>query len=267
MSSLLNLGIVSLSGGQDSTTVLLYAMSREYQVHALSFVYGQTLKKEVEQAQKICNLLNIPHHIFDISEYSSIAFYSALTKSDRFEIPKFKNASEIAEIIPHTYVPMRNSFFTICCAAYLESLILEQIEIENIDPESITGSIFIAANSIDFSNYPDCRKEFYDSIKETIRIGSKVGNFYNIPIEIQTPLISLSKKEITLLGIQLGVPLHLTWSCYEGKELACGKCPSCLLRIKGFREAGYIDPIEYEIPIDWGDAKQSLKGEVNKKQI
>lgn len=151
---------------------------------------------------------------------------------------------------------MRNSFFLICCAAYLESVVLKRIENENAEAKNIEASIFIAANSIDYSNYPDCRPEFFRKAEEFLRLGSKLGTFYGISMKIETPIINMSKKEITELGVRLKAPLHLTQTCYAGEEEACGKCPSCLLRIKGFKEAGYIDPVKYRIPIDWSGCRE-----------
>jgi 7-cyano-7-deazaguanine synthase len=251
----IKIGVVSLSGGQDSTTIVTYAKKLGYELYALSFIYGQTLIREIHQAKKICKLLNVKHLIFDISAFKEIAWFSALTHPELFRIPKYEKHEEIGETIPFTYVPMRNTFFVICNAAYLESVILKKIEVEKINPEDIEASIFIAANNIDFSNYPDCRPKFFKQIEKVLQNASKIGSYYKIPIKIETPIIKMSKKEITELGVKLKAPLHLTQTCYVGGEKACGKCPSCLLRIKGFKEAGYIDPIEYEISVDWRGCK------------
>ena len=255
----IKIGVVSFSGGQDSTTVLAYARNLGYELHALSFVYGQTLDREIQQAKKISKLLNVKHKIFDISAFKDIAWFSALTHPELFQIPKYEKHEELGEIIPFTYVPMRNSFFIICNAAYLESIILNKIEIEKVNPEDIEASIFIAANNIDFSNYPDCRPEFFKQMEKILGVASKMGSYHKLPIKIKTPIIKMSKKEITEFGVELKVPLHLTQTCYVGGEKACGKCPSCLLRIKGFKEAGYIDPIKYEISVDWTGCK-SING-------
>ncbi|HID42526.1 MAG TPA: 7-cyano-7-deazaguanine synthase QueC [Archaeoglobaceae archaeon] len=249
------IGVVSFSGGQDSTTVLAYAKKLGYELYALSFIYRQTLSREINQAKKICEILKVKHKIFDISTFKNIAWFSALTNPD-FPIPEYEKHEELEERIPFTYVPFRNSFFLVCCAAFLESVILKKIEMENVEAENIEACIFIAANFIDYTNYPDCRPEFFKKAEEFLRVGSKLGTFYNIPIKIESPIINLSKKEITELGIRLRVPLHLTQTCYVGEEEACGECPSCLLRIKGFKEAGYIDPIKYKIPVDWSGCKE-----------
>ncbi|MCD6371295.1 MAG: 7-cyano-7-deazaguanine synthase [Candidatus Aenigmarchaeota archaeon] len=102
----------------------------------------------------------------------------------------------------------------------------------------------------------DCRPEYFRKTEKFLYYGSKLGTFYGVPIKIKTPIIKMSKKEITELGVKLKAPLHLTYTCYVGEEVACGKCPSCLLRIKGFKEAGYIDPIKYRITIDWSGCKK-----------
>lgn len=249
------IGVVSFSGGQDSTTVLSYAKKLGYDLHALSFIYGQSLSREIKQAKKICKLLNVKHLIFKISAFKDLAWFSALTHPELFQIPKYESHKEIGETIPFTYVPLRNSFFIICCAAYLESTILKKIEIEKINPKNIRASIFISANNIDFSNYPDCRPKFFSQMEKLLWHGSKIGSYYKIQIKIETPIIKMSKKEITELGVRLKAPLHLTQTCYVGEEKACGRCPSCLLRIQGFKETGYIDPIKYKIKIDWKGCK------------
>jgi 7-cyano-7-deazaguanine synthase len=252
----LQVGVVSLSGGQDSTTVLAYAKKLGYELYALSFIYGQTLRREIKQAKKICKVLGVKHEIFDVSAFKDLAWFSALTHPEQLPIPKYDKPEELGEEIPFTYVPLRNSFFLVCCASYLESVVLKKIELEKVDPKNIEARLFIAANFIDYTNYPDCRPEFFKQAERFLNAGSKLGTFYKIPIKIETPIIKMSKKEITELGVTLKAPLHLTQTCYVGEEEACGKCPSCLLRIKGFKEAGYIDPVKYKIPIDWTGYKE-----------
>lgn len=253
---LIKVGVVSLSGGQDSTTVLAYAKNLGYELYALSFIYGQTLSREIKQARKICEVLGVNHEVFDVNAFKDLAWFSALTHPEKLPILKYEEHEELGEKIPFTYVPLRNSFFLVCCAAYLESVVLKKIELEKIDPKKIEAHLFIAANFIDYTNYPDCRPEFFEKAEKFLNAGSKLGTFYKVPIKIETPIIKMSKKEITELGIKLKAPLHLTHTCYVGEEEACGKCPSCLLRIKGFKEAGYVDPIKYKIPIDWTGCKE-----------
>lgn len=242
------IGIVSLSGGQDSTTTLYLAKDQGFELTALIFIYGQTLSKEIKQASKICKLIEVPYKIVDISAYKDLAWFSCLTHPELLPMPEKVKGDEV----PFTYVPLRNLFFLVCCSAYLESCVLWNIEVEGVPPKDIeTAAVFISANAVDYSNYPDCRPFFYEEAIKGIREGSKIGSYYHIPVSVLLPLINLSKKEITELGVKLKVPLEMTWTCYRGRYLACGVCPSCRLRIKGFKEAGYIDPMMYDISIDW----------------
>ena len=236
-------GVVLLSGGLDSTTTAAYAKSLGYEVHALTFNYGQKLSKEVLCAKKVAEVLGIKHKIIDISPFKDLAWYSALTHPELFKIPKERNIEEITKTIPVTYVPLRNTFFITLAAAYLESEILRKIEVEGVKPEDIEARIFIAANVLDYSGYPDCRPEYFEKFNELLRLASKAGVQYNVEMKIETPLLYKTKKEIVELGVKLKAPLEWTWSCYEGGEVPCSKCDSCLLRAKGFREAGIEDPL------------------------
>jgi 7-cyano-7-deazaguanine synthase len=237
------IGVVLLSGGLDSTTTAAYAKSLGYDVHAITVHYGQSLSKEVKCAQEIAKRLGIKHKIIDISPYKEVAWYSALTHPELFEVPKERSTEEMAKTIPITYVPLRNTFFLVLAAAYLESEILHKIEKEGVKPEDIEARIFIAANVLDYSGYPDCRPEFYEKINELMKLASKVGTQYKVEMKIETPLLFKNKKEIVELGTKLNAPLEWTWSCYVGGEVPCGKCDSCLLRAKGFQEAGIEDPL------------------------
>ena len=145
--------------------------------------------------------------------------------------------------IPITYVPLRNTFLITIAAAFLESEVLNLIESEKASPAELEASIFIAANAMDYSGYPDCKPEFYEKMAEALFKGSKLGAQYDKQIKVQTPIIHKTKAEIVKLGMELGAPLEYTWSCYEGGEVPCGKCDSCILRAKGFSEAGYEDPL------------------------
>jgi len=142
-----------------------------------------------------------------------------------------RNIQEIGNSIPSTYVPARNIIFLSLALAYAE----------NIDADAI----FIGANAVDWSGYPDCRPEFINAFKKVIETGTKSG-IEGRKIDIKAPIIDLPKSEIIKRGMELGAPLELTWSCYKGGEKACGKCDSCLLRLKGFKEAGHKDPLKYE---------------------
>jgi 7-cyano-7-deazaguanine synthase len=237
------IGVLLLSGGLDSTTATAYAKSLGYEVHALTVDYGQTLSKEVKCAQEVAKRLGIKHKIIDASLYKEVAWYSALTHPELFEIPKERSIEEMKKTISLTYVPLRNTFFIVLASAYLESEILHKIERENAKPEEIEARIFIAANVIDYSGYPDCRPEFYEKINELMKLASKAGTQYDIQMKIETPLLFKNKKEIVELGTKLRAPIEWTWSCYVGREVPCGECDSCLLRAKGFKEAGIEDPL------------------------
>lgn len=237
------IGVVLLSGGLDSTTTATYAKNLGYELHALTLRYGQTLNKEVICAQNICGKLGIDHKIIDISVYRDLAWYSALTHPELFEVPKERSIEEMAKNIPITYVPMRNTFLIVLAVAFLESEILYKIEKEGLDPKEVEASVFIAANALDYSGYPDCRPEYYKKINELINLTTKLALQYKIEILVKTPLLYKNKKEIVEFGTKLHAPLELTWSCYVGGQTPCGKCDSCLLREKGFREYGIEDPL------------------------
>ena len=236
-------GVTLLSGGLDSTTVLAYAKGRVDHMSALTFHYGQTHSKEVDCARHIADIMGVEHELLDISFLSRVAWYSALTNPDRFPVPSDRSPEEIGHGVPITYVPMRNTIFLSLASAYLESRVLHAIEVEGDDPTSVTASVYMAPNALDYSGYPDCRPEFYETMKETLALGSKLWTEYEVPIRVETPIINMSKVEIAALGMSLGAPLEHTWSCYEGKDLPCGACDSCSLRAKGFAEAGIPDPL------------------------
>lgn len=236
------LGVILLSGGLDSTTVAAQAVSGGYELIAITLHYGQTHSKEIDAASAIASKLGLIHKIIDVSFFKELAWYSALTSPDRFEVPPDRDVDEMAATIPVTYVPLRNTFFMTMAAAYLESEILHYIESDAGSPDEVEASLFIAANAVDYSGYPDCRPEFYDSVRETLKLGSKIGTQYGIPFNVQTPLIALSKAEIAQLSFDLGAPTELTWSCYLGGETPCGTCDSCVLRARGFEDAGLADP-------------------------
>jgi 7-cyano-7-deazaguanine synthase len=178
----------------------------------------------------------------DISFLGEIAWYSALTNPERFPIPSGERDSDIGFGVPITYVPLRNTIFLSLAAAYLESSILKAIEIDGENQNMIEATIFMAPNAIDYSGYPDCRPEFYEKAVDTLNEGSKISQSYGIDFQVQTPIITMSKAEIARLAVQIKAPIHLTWSCYQGMDNPCGTCDSCILRAKGFREAGIKDP-------------------------
>ena len=215
-----------LSGGLDSSTVLSYAISKGYEVIALSFDYGQRHRKELESAKKIADYYGVKHKIMKI-DLRAIGG-SALT--DDIEVPDV-TLEAIGKEIPVTYVPARNTI--------LLSLGLGLAEVTD------SSKIFIGANALDYSGYPDCRPEYFDSINKTFNLATK-KTVEGGKIEVEAPLLRFSKADIVKLAHSLKTPLELTWSCYNGKERACGVCDSCKLRLKGFMEAGFEDPIEYE---------------------
>ena len=222
--------IVLLSGGLDSTVTLAYALSEGREVIPVSFRYGQRHSRELEAAKAVTSHYGLKHHVvidLDLSAYRK----SALTSKD-VKVPKRGSVSEIKEGIPSTYVPARNIIFLSIAAGVAET--------EGAD------EIFIGANSIDYSGYPDCRPEFFEAFEEALRKGTKAG-VEGKAVRVVHPILRMTKAEIVLLGKELGAPLNLTWSCYEGGSMACGRCDSCLLRLKGFEEAGSKDEIEYEV--------------------
>jgi 7-cyano-7-deazaguanine synthase len=227
----MKVGVVLLSGGMDSATVA-YWMRRHYDMlYAMTFRYGQKHQKEIECAKKIAELLGIKHIIVDVS---FDWLYSALTSNIEIptEVPKEGE-------IPVTYVPLRNTVMISIAASFLESEMLKMIEKgENVE----FGSVIIASNCVDYSNYPDDTPLYINVMERAIQSGSKLGN----KLKIDAPILHFSKADIVRLGMHLGVPYQYTWSCYRGGDKACGKCPSCLLRLRGFKEAGVKDPIEYE---------------------
>ncbi|MGE5594773.1 MAG: 7-cyano-7-deazaguanine synthase QueC [Hyphomicrobiales bacterium] len=234
--------IVLLSGGLDSTTVAAHAVREGHEVRALTIGYGQRHLRELRSARAVAEALGIPLLEADASFYRDIASYSALTDTATYAVPEHRAPEEMAEDIPITYVPLRNTFFVTVAAAALESWLLALIEEEGRDPATLEGVIYVGANAIDYSGYPDCRPEFYDAIAEVLRLGSKLGAAYGVPMRIEAPIIRMGKAEIVRHGLELGAPLHLTWSCYAGEDRPCGACDSCALRAAGFAAAGVPDP-------------------------
>jgi len=236
------LAVVLLSGGLDSTTVATLAVRQGYTVWAVTVQYGQTHQREIEAARRVAQVLGLRHQLAEIAAFKELAWYSALTHPERFGIPTGRSPEQMARDIPLTYVPLRNTFLLTLAAACLESAALQALEVEGTPPEQLEAVLFIAANAIDYSGYPDCRPEYYRAMAEALRLGSKLGTQYRVPFRIETPLIARSKAEIVRLAVELGAPLEHTWSCYLGGERPCGACDSCLLRARGFAEAGIPDP-------------------------
>ena len=232
--------MVLLSGGLDSTTVAAYAKGEGHELVALSFNYGQRHRRELESAKRVAGLLEIQHEVVELPDLNRLAWYSALTTGG-LDVPKDGTMGKATEDIPITYVPLRNTVFLTLGAALLESRVLSLVENGGVDPKDLSASIFIAANAVDYSGYPDCRPEYFEAMRKALFEGSKLGKQYGVPIGIETPVLHMTKAEIAKLGFRLGAPLEHTWSCYEGGEIPCGACDSCLLRAKGFAQAGIKD--------------------------
>jgi len=218
--------VVLLSGGLDSTTALAQAIADGYECTAVSFRYGQRHTKELESAEKICRHYGIPHAVIDLDLSS---FRSALTRKD-IDVPMDREGDLYGEI-PVTYVPARNIVFLSIAAGLAESVDAERV--------------YIGANAVDYSGYPDDRPDFLEAFQKMLDKGTKAGTEGHA-VRVTAPLLHLPKAGIVELGIKLKAPLELTWSCYNGGEKACGHCDSCRLRLEGFRKAGFRDPVEYE---------------------
>ncbi|WP_438994411.1 7-cyano-7-deazaguanine synthase QueC [Pseudemcibacter sp.] len=223
--------VVLLSGGLDSSTCVAIAKDQGFEVYGLSFSYGQRDNHELNAARKVAKSMNINRH--EIIDIDLRAFGgSALT--DDIDVPKGRSEEEIDDEIPVTYVPARNTIFLSFALAFAET-------IESND-------IFIGVNALDYSGYPDCRPEYITSFQEMARLATKIGVEGDDGVRINTPLIDMTKAEIIKTGLSLGVDYSMTTSCYDPAQdgSACGECDSCLLRLKGFKEASGIDPIRYK---------------------
>jgi 7-cyano-7-deazaguanine synthase len=221
--------VVLLSGGLDSTTTLAIAIAEGYEACALSFDYGQRHQIEVEAARRIANSLGAKmHRVAKID----LRIFGGSALTDNVDVPKQRSETEIGHGIPVTYVPARNTIFLAYALAWAEVI-------------SATD-IFLGINAIDYSGYPDCRPEFIEAFESLANLGTKAGA-EGRRFQIHTPLIKFSKSEIIRKAVELDVDPSLTHSCYDPSPegLACGECDSCLLRLKGFREAGLKDPIRY----------------------
>jgi 7-cyano-7-deazaguanine synthase len=208
----------------------------------LSFNYGQRHRRELESAKRVAGLLEIQHEVVNLPVLKELSWYSALTTGG-LDVPKDRTMGKATKDIPITYVPLRNTVFLTLGAALLESRVLSLIENDKVDPKDLSASIFIAANAVDYSGYPDCRPEYFEAMKQALFEGSKLGKQYGVSIGIETPVLHMTKAEIVRLGVRHGAPLEHTWSCYEGGDLPCGACDSCLLRAKGFAQAEIEDPL------------------------
>jgi 7-cyano-7-deazaguanine synthase len=223
--------IVLLSGGIDSSTTLAIAKSEGFDCYALSFEYGQRHALELEAAQKVAVAFKVNEHYIisiDLTQFG----HSALTDY-RLAVPKNRPDLEKHNHIPITYVPARNTIFLSYALAWSEVL-------ECFD-------IFIGVNAMDYSGYPDCRGEYISAFEKMANLATATAVSGKGTYTIHTPIIEMTKGQIILRGNQLGVDFSMTHSCYDPNEegLACGKCDSCRLRIKGFEEAHLADPVQY----------------------
>ena len=221
--------VVLLSGGIDSTTTLAIAIAEGHETYALSLEYGQRHQIEIQAAQRVAASLRAKEHRIvkiDLCVFGG----SALT--DDIGVPKQRSETDIAREIPITYVPARNTIFLAYALSWAEVI--------------PANDIFIGVNAIDYSGYPDCRPQFIEAFEKLANVGTKAG-VEGRRFRVHTPLITLSKAEIIRKAAELEVDLSLTHSCYDPtpEGLACGECDSCLLRLKGFREAAIKDPIRY----------------------
>jgi len=220
--------VVLLSGGLDSATVLAMAASQGYDTHALSFRYGQRHAHELEAAARIAGRHGARRHVvidFDLRTFGG----SALTGD--LPVPKDRSADEIGHGIPVTYVPARNTIFLSFALAWAETL--------------GSADIFIGVNALDYSGYPDCRPQYIEAFQRMANLATRAGVEGGRPLTIHAPLIRMTKAQIIREGLRLGVDYALTSSCYDpGTEgRPCGRCDACLLRARGFAEAGAADPL------------------------
>ncbi len=219
--------VILFSGGLDSTTVLAIAKDAGYSCYCLSFQYGQKQTIELEKASRLAKENQVSKHLILNLDLDKIGG-SALT--DDIEVPKDRDTSD--ESIPITYVPARNTIFLSHAVAWAEVLGAQDI--------------FIGVNAVDYSGYPDCRPEFLEAFSKMANLGTKAGVSGEGGFTFHAPLLKMSKAEIVVKGISLGVDYSKTHSCYDPVEAnACGRCDACVLRLQGFRDAGLTDPADY----------------------
>lgn len=222
--------IILLSGGLDSATTAALAHAEGFQLHALSFDYGQRHRFELAAAERVAKAMQVARHVtmrIDLAGFGGSALTAAIP------VPKDRSEQEMDASIPVTYVPARNTVFLSFALAFAE----------------VTGAadIFIGVNAVDYSGYPDCRPEFIAAFEQLANLATKAGVEGTSRFKVHTPLISLTKAEIIQKGLELGVDYGLTHTCYDpdAKGRACGKCDACILRLKGFQNVGVEDPAAY----------------------
>lgn len=221
--------IILLSGGLDSTTVLAIAREQGYQLHALSFRYGQRHAHELQAAINVARQFDAKEH--RILDLDLAGFGGSALTDPAVEVPKNRDEAAIGGGIPITYVPARNTIFLAHALAWAEVL--------------PARDIFIGVNALDYSGYPDCRPEFIQAFARMANLATRIGVEEQAPLTIHTPLIHWKKSEIIARGLALGVDYGMTTSCYDplANGQACGQCDACLLRQKGFAELGRVDPV------------------------
>lgn len=216
--------VVLLSGGLDSATCLYAAIKEGYACSALSVDYGQRHSREQGSAKKLAERLGVEFKHLSIQ----LPWKGSALLDASVDLPKARRPEEMIHEIPVTYVPARNTIFLSFALSWAEVLGAE--------------AVFIGANALDYSGYPDCRPEYFEAMEAVYKKATRIG-VEGRAIKILTPLLHKTKRDIVEWGHQLGVPFELTWSCYQGGERPCGECDSCILRQKGFQEAGLKDPL------------------------
>jgi len=231
--------VIILSGGLDSTTCMGIAAELGYSLYPLTFDYGQRHRIELMNARKVADYYEAGQRLKLITLPFLRDFGGSALTDDQIAVPRMETAKESKESkkltsgeeeIPVTYVPGRNLLFLSIATSYAEAIGAE--------------AIYIGVNALDYSGYPDCRPDFIEKVNEVVTLATKVG-VQGGSIRVETPLIHMTKADIVREGLRLEVPYHLTTSCYNGGELACGECDSCVLRLRGFADADSVDPILY----------------------
>ncbi len=220
--------VVLLSGGLDSCVTAATAQDQGHEVHALSFDYGQLHDREIDAARLVARALDVASHQVLEPDVGTLG-ESALTDAS-VAVPTERSETEMAGSIPATYVPARNTIFLAYGLGFAE--------VRGAD------SLWIGANAVDYSGYPDCRPEYFGAWQDLANLATKRA-VEGHPVSIETPLLQMTKSEIVERGLELDAPLGATWTCYQGGDEACGICDACQLRLKGFREAGVEDPVTY----------------------